>query len=60
MADQPYRVFLADNQDIEGELDQDGAAKIPDIPGGPCPWSFPRLHPDEWTAAELPCPSTPS
>ena len=51
MAGESYRVVLADGQEMEGELDQDGVAKIPDIPGGPCQWSFPRLHPDAWAAA---------
>lgn len=48
---EPYRVTLSDNTEVSGRLDDRGVARIPDVPGGSCSWSFPALHPDEWAAA---------
>lgn len=46
-----FRVVLADGTEISGRLDRNGVTRIPDVPGGPCRWSFPELHPDEWDMA---------
>lgn len=46
-----YHVVLADGTEVSGQLDRNGVTRIPDVPGGPCRWSFPELHPDEWDMA---------
>lgn len=50
-ADEPYRVVLADDTELEGRLDADGVARIPGVPPGPCQWFFPSLQPGEWGRA---------
>ncbi|MBL4684769.1 MAG: hypothetical protein JKY37_09290 [Nannocystaceae bacterium] len=50
-AGEAYRVVLADHSEVTGRLDVRGVARIRNIPGGHCHWSFPDLCPDEWGQA---------
>lgn len=50
-AQEPYSVVLADGTEMSGTLDDDGVARLPDLPRGPCEWSFPELAPEDWQAA---------
>ena len=47
-AGEPYRVMLGDGSVRQGQLDANGVARIPGVPGTPCRWSFPSLHAGEW------------
>ena len=50
-AGEHYRVVLGDDTELEGDLNQEGVARIPDLPEGPCQWFFPSLQPGEWARA---------
>ena len=49
IAGEYYRVKLPNGDIVSGYLDEEGKAKIENIPeGGECKVSFPGVHGDEW------------
>ena len=47
-----YKVILPDGSSKEGELDQNGWARIEDDPAGECEISFPKLDKESWEFIE--------
>ena len=43
-----YEVKLPDGSTRRGRLDDEGKARIDDIPGGKCEITFTRIHGEEW------------
>lgn len=50
VADESFRVKLADGSIKSGRLDAEGKARIEDVPAGKHEINFPRLHGDDWKA----------
>ena len=50
VADESFRVKLADGTIRTGRLDAEGKARIEDVPAGKHEINFPRVHGDEWKA----------